>query len=66
MGRPATGQTPVRTVRIGAAWDEAVSNLANGETMTQLIEKLLRRHNQAEARKLRTPQPRPGGTAPED
>ncbi|MDP9799333.1 hypothetical protein J2S43_007845 [Catenuloplanes nepalensis] len=42
-GRPATGQTPVRTVRLGAIWDEA-SELAtaNGEKMTALVERALR------------------------
>jgi hypothetical protein len=52
MGRPATGQTPVRTVRIGAAWDEARANAeADGEKFADVLERLLHRYNAASARR---------------
>lgn len=51
MGRPATGQTPVRTLRLGQVWDEAKENAkSDGETMTDLVERLLRRYNAAKRR----------------
>lgn len=42
VGRPATGVTPKRNIRIGQVWDD-VAELAsaNGETMTALVERLL-------------------------
>lgn len=41
-GRPATGQTPVRTVRIGAVWDRCVElATGRGEKMTALVERAL-------------------------
>lgn len=54
MGRPATGQTPVRTVRIGDAWDEARANAeADGEKFADVVDRLLRRYNAAAARRRR-------------
>jgi hypothetical protein len=51
MGRPPTGQTPVRTVRLGDVWDEARANAeAEGHTMTDLVDRLLRRYNAARRR----------------
>ena len=60
MGRPATGQTPVRSVRVGPEWDEAAATAkADGESMGDLIGRLLRKHNRArkaaERRKQATP-----------
>lgn len=44
-GRPATGQTPVRTLRIGAIWDQARAIAdARGEKLTAVIEDALRRY----------------------
>ena len=44
-GRPATGQVPVRTVRVGAIWDEAYALAKNrGDRMPDLIEQALRRY----------------------
>ena len=41
-GRPATGQTPVRTVRIGSVWDRCAELAAErGEKMTALVERAL-------------------------
>ena len=56
MGRPATGQTPVRSVRISdPIWNEAKSNAeAEGLTISDVIARLLDRYNAAEARKRRT------------
>lgn len=55
MGRPATGKTPVRTVRLGAVWDEAKTNAkADGETMTHVLDRLLRRYNAAAAHRRKT------------
>lgn len=46
-GRPATGQTPVRTIRIGPVWDEAKEYAEDrGETMTAVVEAALRRYVQ--------------------
>jgi hypothetical protein len=45
MGRPATGQTPVRTVRIGPVWDEALAIAKErGDRMPVIIEAALRRY----------------------
>lgn len=56
MGRPATGQTPVRSVRIAdPTWNEAKDNAAaEGLTISDVIARLLDRYNAAEARKRRT------------
>lgn len=53
MGRPATGQTPVHSVRVPPhVWDEAAQAVKEeGETMSQLIVRLLERHNAACRRK---------------
>lgn len=45
VGRPATGQTPVRTMRIGGIWDEAKAIAdRRGEKMTAVVEEALRRY----------------------
>lgn len=57
MGRPRTGETPVRSVRLGAVWEEAEANAkADGENMATLLDRLLRRYNTA-ARRRRLEQP---------
>lgn len=44
-GRPATGQVPVRTVRIGAAWDEAHAIAKErGEKFSDVLDTLLKRY----------------------
>lgn len=45
-GRPATGQTPKRNVRIGATWDRS-AELADQEniTVTAYVERALIREN---------------------
>jgi hypothetical protein len=44
-GRPATGVTPKRNIRIGNVWDEAAAIAeARGETMTAVVEAELRRY----------------------
>lgn len=44
-GRPATGQTPVRTVRIGPVWDEALALMhERGDKMPHVIETALKRY----------------------
>lgn len=41
-GRPATGQTPTRSVRVGDVWDRARAKAeASGETMTAVITRAL-------------------------
>lgn len=41
-GRPATGQTPTRSVRVGDVWDRAREIAARrGETMTAVITRAL-------------------------
>jgi hypothetical protein len=51
-GRPATGVTPKRDIRIGPAWDDLVSLLGPGEKMaavlTGLIEREARRRRKVE------------------
>lgn len=52
-GRPATGQTPKRNVRIGATWNEGEELAARlGMTMTAYVEAALRRENARAAREL--------------
>ncbi|NBE80291.1 hypothetical protein [Micromonospora rubida] len=53
-GRPATGVTPKRNVRIGAAWDTA-EQLAGqlGLTVTAYVEQAIREHNARVEKKLR-------------
>lgn len=44
-GRPATGVTPKRNIRVGAIWDEAAEIAAErGESMTAVVEAELRRY----------------------
>jgi len=44
-GRPATGQVPVRTVRIGPVWDEAYALAKErGDRMPDVIEAALKRY----------------------
>lgn len=44
-GRPATGQVPVRTVRVGAVWDEAHEIAkVRGEKFSDVIAALLKRY----------------------
>jgi hypothetical protein len=53
-GRPRTGVTPKRNIRIGEVWDAAAALAATrGETMTAVIERALRRY-------LRSKPPRDG------
>lgn len=41
-GRPATGKTPVRSLRVGDVWDRAKAKAeAEGETITDVVERLL-------------------------
>jgi hypothetical protein len=41
-GRPATGQTPTRSIRIGQKWEIAAEiAAARGESMTTVIDRLL-------------------------
>lgn len=43
-GRPATGQTKGRSIRIGATWDEAYAAAeADGEKFAAFVERALRR-----------------------
>lgn len=52
MGRPATGQTKVRSVRVGDVWDTAKANAEqDGETISDVITRLLLRYNLAQERK---------------
>lgn len=44
-GRPATGETPKRNIRIGPVWDEAAAIAAErSETMTAVVERALQRY----------------------
>jgi hypothetical protein len=44
-GRPATGQVPVRTVRVGPVWDEARALAKeHGDRMPEIIEAALKRY----------------------
>lgn len=44
-GRPPTGVTPKRNIRIGPVWDQAAEIAsARGETMTAVVEAALRRY----------------------
>ena len=36
-GRPATGETPKRNIRVGKIWDECEAATAEGETMTAFV-----------------------------
>lgn len=53
-GRPRTGVTPKRNVRIGAAWDAGERLAARlGLTMTAYVEAAIRRENTRVERQLR-------------
>lgn len=44
-GRPATGVTPKRNIRVGDIWDRSEELAAeDGETMTKLVTRLLHRY----------------------
>jgi hypothetical protein len=44
-GRPPTGITPKRNIRVGQVWDDAAAiAAARGETMTAIVEQALRRY----------------------
>jgi hypothetical protein len=44
-GRPRTGVTPKRNIRVGGIWDEAAEIAATrGETMTAVVERALQRY----------------------
>lgn len=55
-GRPATGQTPKRNVRIGDVWDQS-ERLARalGMRMTAYVEEALRRENRRVGRQVDVP-----------
>ncbi|GGN86428.1 hypothetical protein GCM10010112_68010 [Actinoplanes lobatus] len=53
-GRPATGVTPKRNVRIGETWEQGEGLAARQRlTMTAYVEEALRRHNAYVDRLLR-------------
>jgi len=56
MGRPATGQTPVRSVRIpDRVWNAAKAHAdAEGKNISELIATLLDRYNKTADRKQRS------------
>ena len=44
-GRPRTGVTPKRNIRVGTIWDTAAEIAASrGETMTAVVERALQRY----------------------
>lgn len=50
-GRPATGQTPNRSFRMGPVWDEARAVAKDrGENLRDVIERYLRRYIAAHKR----------------
>lgn len=52
-GRPATGETPQRKVRIGKLWESCAELAAEqGITMTEFVERALRREHQRVERQL--------------
>jgi hypothetical protein len=56
-GRPRTGVTPKRNIRIGEVWDQAADLArARGESMTAVVERALKHYVQ------RYRAERPGGT----
>lgn len=71
MGRPATGTTPVRNLRVpDEIWNVALENAkAEGRTLTEVITGCLKRYNAAAARKHRQGEPEgdeiQGETVPE-
>lgn len=63
VGRPRTGQTPKRNIRVGRVWDDAAAIAeARGETMTAVVERLLgnyvaRHRGRSASADLRRPPP---------
>ncbi len=59
MPRPATGQTPVRNLRVpDEIWEPALANArAEDKTITEVITAALKRYNAAAERKRRQEQP---------
>jgi hypothetical protein len=44
-GRPRTGVTPKRNIRVGQVWDDAAAlAAARGETMTTVVERALQHY----------------------
>ncbi len=44
-GRPRTGVTPKRNIRVGQVWDDAAALAkARGETMTAVVERALKHY----------------------
>jgi hypothetical protein len=44
-GRPRTGVTPKRNIRVGQVWDDAAAlAAARGETMTAVVERALKHY----------------------
>jgi hypothetical protein len=55
-GRPATGVTPKRNIRLGAVWDEAAAAAEqDGETMTAFVDRALRAELRRRARQQGKP-----------
>ena len=53
-GRPATGVTPKRNIRMGATWERGEELAAElGVSMTAYVEEALKRHNAKVERDLR-------------
>jgi hypothetical protein len=51
LGRPPTGQTPMRSFRMGPVWDEARTVAdERGEKLRDVIERYLRRYIAAHRR----------------
>jgi hypothetical protein len=56
-GRPATGQTKGRSIRIGDTWDEAYAAAdADGEKFATFVERALRRELDRRAKRLQREQ----------
>lgn len=54
VGRPATGQTPVRTVRLGGIWDEVQAAARDdGEKVAIFVERALRAELDRRVRRLK-------------
>jgi hypothetical protein len=50
-GRPATGQVPVRTIRLGQVWDDARAAAdLDGEKFASFVERALRAEMRRRAR----------------
>lgn len=48
VGRPATGVTPKRNIRVGQVWDDVAAIAeADGEKMTTVVERLLTEYRDA-------------------